>query len=54
MDKSKKFIVYKHTSPNGKIYIGITSQVPNHRWRNGNGYKTNPYFTRAIKKIWME
>lgn len=47
---NKKFIVYKHTSPNNKVYIGITSQSPNNRWRNGNGYKTNMYFTKAIKK----
>lgn len=22
------YIVYKHTSPSGKVYIGITSKVP--------------------------
>lgn len=31
--------VYKHTTPSGKVYIGITSQKPERRWRNGNGYK---------------
>lgn len=46
-----KYIVYMHTSPNNKKYIGITSQHPNRRWRkNGDGYKDNPYFWRAIQK----
>lgn len=44
------YIVYKHTSPSGKVYIGITSKVPRKRWSNGNGYLNNDYFTKAIKK----
>lgn len=28
------FIVYKHTSPSGKCYVGITSQAPECRWGN--------------------
>lgn len=36
--KEKKWCVYMHTSPSGKRYIGITSQEPNKRWENGNGY----------------
>lgn len=46
--------VYKHTSPNGKVYIGITSQNPERRWRNGEGYKNNPHFWRAIQKYGWE
>ena len=46
-----KYCVYKHTAPNGKIYIGITSQNTNRRWRNGNGYYENEHFSRAIKKF---
>lgn len=46
----KNFIVYKHTSPNGKVYIGITSQSLQNRCRNGLGYSNNKYFTRAIEK----
>lgn len=45
-----KWCVYKHTTPSGKVYIGITSQKPERRWRNGDGYKSNPYFYHAIQK----
>lgn len=44
------FCVYKHTSPNGKVYIGITSQTPERRWQHGFGYKENPHFHTAIQK----
>lgn len=44
------YIVYKHTSPSGKVYIGITQQKAVYRWNNGNGYKGNHYFYRAILK----
>ena len=32
------YSLYKHTFPNGKVYIGITSQDPEKRWENGKGY----------------
>ena len=44
------YFVYKHTFPNGKIYIGITDQKPERRWRNGSGYRRQPYIYNAIKK----
>lgn len=45
------FTVYKHTSPSGKVYIGITCQKPENRWgREGSGYKHSPHFLAAIKK----
>lgn len=45
------YCVYKHTAPNGKIYIGITCQQPQKRWgADGRGYKDNEYFFRAIRK----
>lgn len=51
MDNTEKiYCVYKHTSPSGKVYIGITCQKPEKRWNNGNGYKHNEYFWRAIQK----
>lgn len=46
----KKYIVYKHTVPNGKVYIGITSRKPKYRWNEGKGYINNEYFQRAIRK----
>ena len=33
------YTVYKHTSPIGKVYIGITKMNPIRRWSNGKGYK---------------
>lgn len=47
---NKAYLVYKHTTPNNKVYIGITScKKAEHRWRNGNGY-SQQFFWRAIKK----
>lgn len=48
------YVVYKHVTPNKKIYIGITSQKPIYRWDNGNGYKDNAHFFKAIKKYGWE
>ena len=44
------YFVYKHISPSGKVYIGITKQTPNGRWRNGLGYVSSPHFWSAIQK----
>lgn len=48
--------VYKHTNLyNNKIYIGITSQPIEDRWKNGNGYKNNQIFYKDIQKYgWKE
>lgn len=46
----KKYVVYMHIVPNGKKYIGITSQNINRRWQKGKGYWSNEYFTNAINK----
>ncbi len=46
--------VYKHTAPNGKCYIGITSTSLKRRCGNGSGYYKNEYFTKAIKKYGWE
>ena len=45
-----EYCVYKHTSPSGKVYIGITSTNPKRRWESGRGYMHNIYFSRAIEK----
>lgn len=44
------YCVYKHTCPNGKVYIGITCCEAHERWKNGAGYKRNEHFYRAIQK----
>lgn len=46
----KTYCVYKHTSPHGKVYIGITCQLPCQRWARGQGYRNNWHFYNAIKK----
>ena len=43
--------VYIHKFPNNKVYIGITLQKPEYRWRKGNKYKGNEYITNAINPI---
>lgn len=46
--------VYKHTTPSNKVYIGITHQKAEYRWRCGRGYKTNNHFHNAILKYGWE
>jgi group I intron endonuclease len=46
------YTVYKHTVPNNKVYIGITSKKPEERWRNR--YRNNRYFSNAINKYGWE
>lgn len=49
--EEKIYTVYCHENKlNGKKYFGITKQNPERRWRNGNGYIDNKYFSYAIKK----
>jgi group I intron endonuclease len=50
----KKFVVYMHTSPSNKRYIGITSTDVRRRWQNGFGYRNNPHFFNAIMKYGWE
>ena len=47
----KNWIVYKHTSPSGKVYIGITADIKD-RWASqGKNYCTyNSIFRKAIEK----
>lgn len=44
------YSVYRHITPSGKIYIGITSGDPKKRWLNGRGYARNEHFWNAIQK----
>ena len=43
------YCVYEHVFPNGKKYIGISSDAEK-RWRNGKGYKEQAKVFKAIKK----
>lgn len=54
MKNEKKYKVYKHTSPSGKIYIGITGNSVERRWQQGKNYKTSTYFNNAINKYGWE
>lgn len=47
----RKYILYRHTSPSGKVYIGQTSRKPELRWgSNGVFYKGCTAFYNAILK----
>ena len=50
-EKERVFLVYKHTDPFGKIYIGYCCGDWKKRWKNGSGYHTNKRFHEAIKEI---
>ena len=50
-----KWSLYRHITPSGKIYIGITSQIPEYRWNNGKGYfncRKTPLKSSIIKYGW--
>ena len=50
MENLTNWCVYMHENRfNGKKYIGITSQKPTNRWKNGEGYKQSSRFYSAIQ-----
>lgn len=49
---SDEYVVYLHTFPNGKYYVGITCQDVNRRWRDGKGYEGQPVFDAILKYGW--
>lgn len=50
-DYETKFTVYRHISPSGKQYVGITSKPVHIRWgKGGKEYKSNKHFWAAICK----
>lgn len=64
-NEERKYCVYKHTSPSGKNYIGITSLRPIERWgsdgrgylgKNKNGDFRQPAMANAVIKYsnWNE
>lgn len=50
----ESYIVYIHTSPTEKRYVGITKQSALSRWKNGEGYRSTPHFYNAITKYGWE
>lgn len=44
------YSIYKHTTPNGKVYIGMTGRKAQERWDNGHGYHSQRFFWSAIQK----
>ena len=42
--------LYRHTSPSGKVYIGITSRDPEVRWGNNGSHYRGSVFVNAILK----
>ena len=49
----RNYTVYKHTSPSGKTYIGITGRSVEQRWgSNGNGYYGQPFYKAILKYGW--
>lgn len=46
----ENYKVYIHIFPNSKVYIGITKQDVEKRWKNGLGYQTQKLLFKAIKK----
>lgn len=46
------WLIYKHTSPSKKVYIGQTRRKTTERWREGKGYtyNKNTRFAKAIEK----
>lgn len=48
--KQTGWSVYRHTTPDGKVYIGATSKLPRVRWNYGYGYR-NSSFYNAIQQF---
>ena len=46
------YSLYRHISPSGKVYVGISKKKPEWRWNHGKGYccGDQPLFARAISK----
>ena len=50
--KDNKWSVYKHTCPNGKVYIGATSKLPRVRWNYGYGYRNSAFYSAISEYGW--
>lgn len=51
----REYVIYRHVSPDGKSYIGMTSRKPyTRRWRGGSSYKAQTKFYNAIQEFGWE
>lgn len=50
----ENYKLYIHEFPNGKAYVGITSQDVEARWRRGEGYKNQFVYKAILKYGWDE
>ncbi len=46
------YIVYVHTTPVGKKYVGITCNRPAERWKRGRGYESQLFYNAVEKYGW--
>lgn len=53
LKEDKPYYIYIHTCPNYWTYVGM-SQRPQTRWNNGEGYKNNLDFYKAIQLFGWE
>lgn len=53
MIEIRDYRVYRHTLPNGAIYIGITQVDKDYRRaQNGNGYINQPFYDAIMEEGW--
>lgn len=52
VSRSKSWSVYRHTCPDGKVYIGATGKLPRVRWNYGYGYRNSLFYTVIRKYGW--
>ena len=48
----KNCCVYKHTFPNGMVYIGMTEKTPEQRWQKGLGYQGQAVYSKIVEYGW--
>lgn len=46
------YTVYEHIFPNKYVYVGITRQNPENRWKNGEGYKRQKVYDKIKEYGW--
>ena len=51
-ETERRYKVYKHTVPDGRVYIGMTCKTVKARW--DSGYYGNDDFTRIMEKLGLK